>query len=214
MEAGTQVNHRLKRLATWADGQTPITQIARYLNRDSLAVAKALHPYVRQGVIQMVPPSEPNTLLTIAPTAPIDPVPRVVCIDDGATIRQTVEDILNRHGYEVTSIANPLKALSLLFQLKPDLILCDIAMPQLEGYELCAMIRQATAFQEIPIVMLTGKDGFIDRIRARMAGATDYLTKPFGELELIALVERYVGQGDPLRSQPDRLLAEEIADVL
>ncbi len=209
-----QPHQRLKRLAVWADGKTPITQIARFLNRDSVAVAKALHPYVRQGVVQMVPPHEPTVPFTIAPTAPIDAVPRVVCIDDGATIRQAVEDILNRYGYEVTSIANPLKALSLLFQLKPDLILCDIAMPQLEGYELCAMVRQAASFHETPIVMLTGKDGFIDRIRARMAGATDYLTKPFGELELITLVERYVGQGDPLRSHPDRLLEEEIADVL
>ncbi|MEO1593240.1 MAG: response regulator [Cyanobacteria bacterium J06632_22] len=214
MDADSPAQKRLKKLATWADGKTPITQIARFLNRDSLTVAKALHPYVRQGVVQMMPPPEPNMPLTIAPTAPIDPVPRIVCIDDGATIRRTVEDILNRYGYEVTSIANPLKALSLLFQLKPDLILCDIAMPQLEGYELCAMIRQAAAFHETPIVMLTGKDGFIDRIRARMAGATDYLTKPFGELELITLVERYVGQGDPLRSRPERLLAEEIADVL
>ncbi|MEO0539521.1 MAG: response regulator [Cyanobacteria bacterium P01_A01_bin.105] len=209
-----QAQQQIKRLATWADGHTPLIQIARYLNRDSLAVAKALHPYVKQGIVQMMPPLEPEEPFSVSPTAPIDSVPRIVCIDDGMTIRQTVEDILNRHGYEVTSIANPLKALSLLFQLKPDLILCDIAMPQLEGYELCAMVRQAAAFRETPIIMLTGKAGFIDRIRARIAGATDYLTKPFGELELVALVERYVGQGDPLRSRPDHLLEEEIADVL
>lgn len=209
-----KAQQRLKRLAQWADGQTPLTQMARYLSRDSLSVAKALYPYVKQGAIQMMLPSNPTEPFAVSPTMPLDAVPRIVCIDDGATIRQTVEDILNRHGYEVTSLANPLKALSLLFQLKPDLILCDIAMPELEGYELCAMIRQAAAFRDTPIVMLTGKDGFIDRIRARMAGATDYLTKPFGEHELTALVERYVGQGDPLRSQPDRLLEQEIADVL
>ncbi|MEM9162734.1 MAG: response regulator, partial [Cyanobacteria bacterium P01_F01_bin.4] len=112
------------------------------------------------------------------------------------------------------SIANPLRALGLLFQLRPDLILCDIAMPELEGYELCAMVRQSALFREIPIVMLTGKGDFIDRVKARMAGATDYLTKPFGEYELLTLVEKYVGQGNPERSQPEHLLAEEIADAL
>jgi twitching motility two-component system response regulator PilG len=101
-----------------------------------------------------------------------------------------------------------------VFQLKPDLILCDIAMPELDGYELCAMLRQATAFRQIPIVMLTGKDGFIDRVKARMVGATDYMTKPFGEGELLTLVEKYVGLGRPDRPHPDKLLEKALEDEL
>jgi twitching motility two-component system response regulator PilG len=123
-------------------------------------------------------------------------VPRVVCIDDDLTIGKTVEYILQAKGYEVTAIRNPLKALTLVFQLKPDLILCDLAMPQLDGYELCGMLRKSTAFRQTPIIMLTGKDGFIDRVRARMVGATDYLTKPFGASELLMLLEKYIGPGD------------------
>jgi twitching motility two-component system response regulator PilG len=122
--------------------------------------------------------------------------------------------ILEEQGYEATSIGNPLRALSLLFQLKPDLILCDIAMPELEGYQLCAMLRQSTTFRQTPIVMLTGKDGFIDRVKARMAGADDYLTKPFGAQELLTLVEKYVGLGNPQRPQPESLLAEAMQDNL
>ena len=137
-------------------------------------------------------------------------VPRVGCIDDGVAIREAVEHILIEEGYEATSIGNPLRALSLLFQLQPDLILCDIAMPELEGYELCAMLRQASDFRQTPIVMLTGKDGFIDRVKARMAGATDYLTKPFGAKELLTLVEKYVGLGNPQRLEPDQLLSDAI----
>jgi twitching motility two-component system response regulator PilG len=125
-----------------------------------------------------------------------------------------VEYILSQHGYESTSIGNPLKALSLVFQLKPDLILCDIAMPELDGYEICAMLRKSTAFRQTPIVMLTGKDGFIDRVKARMVGATDYLTKPFGENELLMLVEKYAGSGDPNHPKPDRLLADALEDEL
>jgi twitching motility two-component system response regulator PilG len=95
-------------------------------------------------------------------------------------------------GYEAISITRPLQALSLVFQLQPDLILCDIAMPVLDGYEICAMLRHSTVFRSVPIIMLTGKDGFIDRVRARMVGATDYLTKPFTDQELLMLVEQYL----------------------
>lgn len=211
----SNLQNRLKRFSAWADGQTSIAQIARYLNRDILSVAKGIYPYVKQGLIHVTAkPQRQDKSLEPTTHWQTDSVPRIVCIDDGITVRQTVEQILDTHGYEVTSISNPLKALSLLFQLKPDLILCDISMPELEGYQLCAMVRQAASFREVPIIMLTGRDSFIDRVKARMAGATDYLTKPFGETELITLIEKYVGQGNPARSQPESLLAQEMADVL
>lgn len=203
---------KASRLLQWLDGKTSIRQIARYLNRDIVTVAKSLYPYVRQGRLHLPPPEPAFTEIQATDTWQGAQVPRIVCVDDGITIRETVEHILDEHGYEATSIGNPLRALSLLFQLKPDLILCDIAMPELEGYQLCAMLRQSTIFRQVPIVMLTGKDGFIDRVKARMAGATDYLTKPFGAQELLTLVEKYVGLGDPARPNPDRLLADAIKD--
>ncbi|MFE4106380.1 response regulator [Almyronema epifaneia] len=203
------------RLSKWMDGQTSLRQISRYLGRDLLTVTKAIYPYIQKGFIQMT--ADTADLELFPDEAEVwqeSAVPRIVCIDDGAAVRQTVEQILDSSGYEVTSISNPLKALSLLFQLNPDLILCDIAMPELEGYELCAMLRQSTAFRQTPIVMLTGKDGFIDRVKAGMSGATDYLTKPFGAHELLTLVEKYVGSGNPQRPLPEKLLAEAIQDEL
>jgi twitching motility two-component system response regulator PilG len=212
----TLPEHTFKTLERWADGKTSIRQIARYLNRDILTVAKAVYPYIQQGLVQLLYPVSDDATSGKRDFAVPQPhkVPRIVCIDDGATIRKAVEYILSQHGYEATSISSPLKALSLVFQLKPDLILCDIAMPELDGYEICAMLRRSTAFRQTPIVMLTGKDGFIDRIKARMVGATDYLTKPFGESELLMLVERYVGLGDPNSPKPEKLLAEALEDEL
>jgi twitching motility two-component system response regulator PilG len=185
-------------LDRYTNGKTSIRQIARYLNRDILIVARAIYPYIQTGAIQLISPSvgESPTGKQIEWWQAAKPA-RVVCIDDGIAVRETVEYSLKQHGYEVTSIGNPLHALSLVFQLKPDLILCDITMPELDGYEICAMLRKSTAFRQIPIIMLTGKHGFIDRVRARMVGATDYLTKPFGESELLMLVEKYVGPGQP-----------------
>ncbi|MBC6424787.1 MAG: DUF4388 domain-containing protein [Hormoscilla sp. SP12CHS1] len=189
-------NYRIIR--SWADGKSSMRQIARYLNGDVLTLAKVLYPYVKEGSIQLVYPTVPEksdgepTEGKHAWPHQSAHIPRIVCIDDGLAICKAVEDILQLQGYEVTTISDPIKALSLVFQLKPDLILCDIAMPELDGYEICAMLRRSTRFRQTPIVMLTGLD---DRVKARMVGATDYLTKPFGAGELLTILEIYLGSG-------------------
>ncbi len=187
-------------LDRYADGKTSIRQIARYLNRDISTVARAIYPYVQRGWLQLTDNAVQSSVHSTR--LPFDlslnaKAPKVVCIDDSPTVCKAVELMLDRNGYAISTIENPLTALSLIFPLKPDLILCDIAMPELDGYELCAMLRQSTAFRQTPIVMLTGKDGFIDRVRARMVGATDYLTKPFREHEILMLLEKYIGVGRP-----------------
>lgn len=203
-----------KSLSRWADGTTTLRQMSRYLNRDILTVARAIYPFVQLGLVQLFYPQvnqEESDLSSTKFSEKINSgIPRVVCIDDDVSIGKTVEYILQQHGYEVTSIVNPLKALSLVFQLKPDLILCDITMPEIDGYEICAMLRQSNAFRLTPIIMLTGLDGFINRIKARMIGANDYLTKPFGESELLMLIEKYIGSGDPARPEPEVLLADPL----
>jgi twitching motility two-component system response regulator PilG len=205
----------LRTLNQWTDGKTSLRQLSRYLNRDILTVARAIYPYVQQGWVQLLAATAQETpairrewQLKATPQ-----VPRIVCIDDDLAIGKTVEYILQAKGYEVTAIRNPIKALSLVFQLKPDLILCDLAMPELDGYEICGMLRQSTTFRLTPIIMLTGKDGFIDRVRARMVGATDYLTKPFGDSELLMLLERYIGPGDLERAQNDRSITEALDEI-
>ena len=204
----------LPQLLAMANGKIPIIQISRRLNRSIFSIATGLHPYLQKSQIQLLHHPSASTSPSPQGSPIINAVPRIVCIDDTLSVRQAIEMMLDTYGYEVTSIANPVKALSLLFSLKPDLILCDVTMPELEGHQLCAMLRQAPWFQSVPIVMLTGKDSFVERVKADMAGATDYLTKPFGEPELLALVEKYVGQGNPKRLAPETLLEQEISATL
>lgn len=201
-------------LNRWADGQTSIRQIARHLHRDIVMVTKAIYPFVQQGLVQLLTPHPENSLTPLEPLNDRNRSPRIVCIDDDIVIRQTVETILKEQGYEAIAIGNPLKALSLVFQLKPDLILCDIAMPELNGYEICAMLRNSTAFRQTPIVMLTGIDGFIDRLKARMIRATNYLTKPFGDAELLTLVETYIGPGKLMNTTLESKLEDEFMSEL
>ena len=196
-------------LSHWSDGQTSMQQIARYLNRDVLTVAKAIYPFVQKGIVQLLDQSsktsmvkKPNSLQRKTK------IPKVVCIDDDLIVREKVKSILNQNGYEASSLSDPLKALGEVFLIKPDLILCDIAMPELDGYEICAMLRNSTIFRQTPIIMLTGIEGFIDRVKARIVGATHYLTKPFGESELLMLVEKYIGPGLVTNSQVDRMLSK------
>ncbi|NJK38264.1 MAG: response regulator [Oscillatoriales cyanobacterium RM2_1_1] len=182
-------------LSQWADGETSFRQIARYLNRDVVTVTRAIYPFVQQGLVHILTPD-------LAPDIPIQSkrqsklsssvavkTPRILCIDDDSVVREIVETTLHQRGYEIKTVGHPLEAITVAFQFKPDLILCDIVMPDLNGYEICAMLRSSTAFRQTPIVMLTGIDGFIDRLKARMVHASNYLTKPFGEHELLTLVE-------------------------
>lgn len=207
----TLSENTFKTLSMWADGKTTLRQMSRYLNRDILTVARAIYPFVQLGLVQLFDPeskSEDSLEKKKLSWKASSGIPRVVCIDDDVTVGKNVEYILQQHGYEVTAIVNPLKALSLVFQLKPDLILCDITMPEIDGYEICAMLRQSTAFRLTPMIMLTGLDGFINRIKARMIGANDYLTKPFGEGELLMLIEKYIGSGSPDHPEPEIWLAD------
>lgn len=203
----------LSPILAMSDGKTSIIQISRQLNRNILSIAHELYPHIQQGNLQLLSRSQSSSNQQ-ASTVIMNAVPRIVCIDDTLAVRQAIEMILDAYGYEVTSIASPVKALSLLFSLKPDLLLCDVTMPELEGHQLCAMLRQAPCFQSVPIIMLTGQDSFVDRVKANMAGATDYLTKPFEQPELLALVEKYVGRGNPKRLAPETLLEQEISATL
>ncbi len=172
-------------LLFWANHQTSLRQLARYLHRNLPTVARSLYPYIEKGILHLVmPPSVPPDELN-TPS-------HIVCIDDDKTVGHQVELFLSHYGYQVTIISDPLVAIAELFKIQPDLILCDITMPALDGYEMCGMLRQSRLFRHTPIVMLTGKEAFLDRVMARMVGATDYLTKPFGEQELSVLLETYL----------------------
>lgn len=82
-------------------------------------------------------------------------------------------------------------ALSKVNDCQPNLIFCDILMPRLDGYQVCAIIKRNARFSGVPVVMLSSKDGVFDRARGRMVGAQDYLTKPFTKDQLLQAVQQF-----------------------
>jgi twitching motility two-component system response regulator PilG len=175
-------------LERWAKRRATLRQLARYLQREMITLGRGLYPYAERGWLQF---NYPHPQPEILGSSTSQKLPHVLCIDDDLSLSKTVEALLEVEKYPVSVFTNPLEALSQVFLLQPDVILCDIAMPILDGYEICAMLRHSTLFRQTPIIMLTGKEGFIDRVRARMVGATEYLTKPFGSEELLFLLEKY-----------------------
>jgi twitching motility two-component system response regulator PilG len=113
---------------------------------------------------------------------------RVLVIDDSETIRRSAEIFLKQSGFEVMLSTDGFDALAKICDLNPDLILVDIMMPKLDGYQTCQLVKQHPVHGKTPVIMLSSKDGVFDRARGRIAGSDQYLTKPFTRDGLLSAV--------------------------
>ena len=115
----------------------------------------------------------------------------ILVIDDSSTIRRSAEIFLTQAGYSVTLANDGFEALAKIVERRPALIFCDILMPRLDGFQTCALIRRSPIGKDLPVVMLSSRDGLFDRARGLLAGATDYLTKPFTKDSLLRAVREH-----------------------
>ncbi|MFB2768157.1 response regulator [Pelatocladus sp. BLCC-F211] len=113
---------------------------------------------------------------------------KIVSIDDSPTFLREISRFLEEENFSVITISDPLKAVMAVIRHKPDLILLDLNMEGIDGYELCRIIRNNSMFKETPIVMVTGSKGIVDKVRAKFVGASGYLTKPFTRADLLKMV--------------------------
>lgn len=196
-------------------------QLSAILNQDELVLVKKFYPLIANKTIILREPQPPFDLIpkfskenlaivsrslsqqniTTSDDIKVPELPensleqkqwKIVCIDDSPTILNEITRFLERDDFSVFPITEPLKALMKIIRIQPDLILLDVGMPNIDGYKLCSLIRKYSAFKDTPIVMVTGNKGLIDRAKARMAGATDYMTKPFTQSDLLNMVFRYL----------------------
>jgi twitching motility two-component system response regulator PilG len=116
---------------------------------------------------------------------------RVLVIDDSNTIRRSAEIFLKQGGHDVMLAEDGFDALAKVNDYQPQLIFCDILMPRLDGYQTCAIIKRNQKYSNVPVVMLSSKDGVFDKARGRMVGAQDYLTKPFTKDQLLQAVRQF-----------------------
>jgi twitching motility two-component system response regulator PilG len=117
---------------------------------------------------------------------------KVLVIDDSKTIRRTAETLLAKEGCEVHTAVDGFDALAKIAETTPDIVFVDIMMPRLDGYQTCSLIKHNKAYKNIPVIMLSSKDGLFDRARGRIVGSEHYLTKPFTKDELLSAIESQV----------------------
>jgi two-component system, chemotaxis family, response regulator PixG len=191
----------LAEVKAWITG-VDFHHLALPMGRSPLGVAQYLRSSIAQGAIGLRRPKVPwHNLPTFGPllntgemASPVTAPDRyrIVCVDDSPTILQRMKLFLDRNTFEVVSILEPSAALTKVLAIKPQMILLDITMPQIDGYQLCAMIRRHREFKTLPIIMVTSNTGFFDRTRAKLVGATDYLVKPFTAEGLNSMIGKYL----------------------
>ena len=118
---------------------------------------------------------------------------KILVVDDEVYILHILDFILGAENYDVVTATNGEQALQKVREEKPDLVILDIMMPRLDGYETCRMIKNDPATKNIPVILLTAKGREVDQKLGREVGANDYMTKPFSPSKLIERVQAILG---------------------
>ena len=130
---------------------------------------------------------------------------KILVVEDEAALRETLAYNLRKEGYSVESAGDGRSALDTARRTRPDLLVLDLMLPELDGFEVCRILRKESA---IPILMLTARDNEIDRVVGLEVGADDYLTKPFSMRELLARVRAQLRRSRLLRESVDQPSSE------
>lgn len=179
------------------NGQRTLRDLAVLLKRDVVDVTRSLMPYVQSGLVELMtvpdwtPPVSPPTI-KLSSVAHSNQGPLIACVDDSPLVCQTLEKILTEAGYQFLAVSDPLRAIAVLLSRKPDVLFLDLVMPNANGYEICSQLRKLPAFRETPILILTGNDGIVDRVRAKMSGSTDFLCKPVEAGPILAAIRKHL----------------------
>jgi two-component system, chemotaxis family, response regulator PixG len=185
------------------NGQQPLRDISLVLKQDLVILVRTLAPYLRAKQIELIrvadltPPAPTHVEVTEVPipqssSSPSALVPLIIGIDDSYLEKQILERQIKSLGCQFIGIEDPVQALPLLLEHQPALIFLDLVMPIANGYEICAQIRKISKLKDTPVIILTGNDGIVDRVRAKLVGATDFLGKPVDQQQVEMVLQRYI----------------------
>jgi two-component system, chemotaxis family, response regulator PixG len=199
------------------NGKLTLRDLAVQMKQNPQSLTRSLISYIQPGIVQLV--QIPDTPLPVAeakqnpnptPTTPINPVtpitpvtptqtlkpnpsaPLIICIDDSPQVCQILEKMLTSKGFRFVGIQDPVAALPVLIERKPDFIFLDLIMPITNGYELCTKLRKISLFAKTPIVILTGNDTPGERTRSQQVGANDFITKPVDQAKVFGAIQKYL----------------------
>jgi chemotaxis family two-component system response regulator PixG len=198
------------RLLQLLNGKNTLWDIAFQVQRPITTLTGLLRPWIEGGKIELreVPDiSLPSPKQQATPASTNHAGPLIACIDDSPVITQALEKILAPAGYRVMKITEPLRQMSTLVKHKPDLIFLDLMMPNTSGYALCTFLRKTPVFQKTPIIILTSRDGIVDRTRAKLTGASDFLGKPPEPQKVLQMVHKHLKSEVKTQQKPQLLFS-------
>jgi CheY-like chemotaxis protein len=180
----------LPHLNKWASGKFKLSEIAGGCGEDPLQLAQAYLKWSQAKWIHLRNNSN-DASDQLATNDSTDNRPIILSVDDSkivqVSIRKAIGDL-----YNVQFASNAMDALHILNSMPVVLLLLDVTMPDIDGLELCRTIRNISKFRNLPIVMVTAKDGLIDKMRGQFAGSTHYLSKPVDREKLLPVLEKYI----------------------
>jgi two-component system, chemotaxis family, response regulator PixG len=176
------------------DGNRSLRNLAIYHRQNLLDFTKVLLPLLKSGTISLSPTQIDQTETTNIDSniAHNQTGSLIACIDDSTLVYKNLEKFLTKQGYRSYSVQDPLKVIPTLIKNKPSLIFLDLLMPISNGYEVCEQIRKTPSLKDIPVVILTAKDGLFDRLRAKNIGANEFLRKPIAHADVLMVLRKYV----------------------
>lgn len=158
--------------------------IATQLNIDVLDLSYLLRPLVLDRSVQISRYGQP-----LAQERPV-----IVYVDNDRTMQGTIKQIMEAQGYKVIGLIKSAAVIDRLTHFQPMLILLDIEMPDIDGYQLCQVLRRLPHLKTVPILLLGDSDNLLDRLKAKIAGANDYVSRPIISKNLVNLVSKYMSQ--------------------
>ena len=190
---------RYERLSRWMQGNITLWDMVAQTQHSLPEVLKLILPFIYQGWVDLQPIADlpPPYISHRSTTTKGLTKGLIACIDDSPLVSKVMAEFVQPLGYEVLSITKPVEQISILTQHRPDLIFLDITMPNISGYELCKFLRRTDAFYKTPIIILTGRDGVIDRMRAKMVGANDFLAKPPAPEKIAQILDKHIPNAQP-----------------
>ncbi len=211
----------LRSLISSIDSYKSLRSLAIHHRKKIIDVVKSLLPLIQSGIITLSPSKESSRSQDLQPEARTSPAvdlnqaripsstsavvsvqnqattnlsPLIACIDDSIAVYKSLEKIFIEHGYRSFGIQDPLKIIPGLIKNKPDLIFLDLVMPVTNGYEVCEQIRKTPSLANVPVIILSGNDGLIDRVRTKFVGANGFLSKPIDPESVLKMIDKYLNK--------------------
>lgn len=177
-------------LINWIEHKTSLLQASRQLNCSVVALAKTVYPYLQKSWIKLlvndsqdyIKQSFYNNQQTL----------HIIYVDNDVTNGKNVEYILKQRNYKLTVVQDSIEALSLILKTQPNAILCNVDMPQINGYELCSMLQNSQMSRQIPIILVAESEDCLNLEKVKLVCTGDYLIKPFVNDELLMLLEKHL----------------------